>query len=84
MKNQRIEVLATLVEKKDGDYFPIPGRVPTPTQIYELHFDTENGPILLEVSSFEYDVVETGDHGLLVYEGKKLISFADKIKEFHM
>ena len=84
MKNERIEIHATLSEKKDGDYFPIPGRVPQPTQIYELHFDTETGPVILEVSAFEYDVVEVGDHGVLVYEGNKLISFGDKIKEFHM
>lgn len=84
MKDQRKEIPATLVDKKAQDYFPIPGRVPQPVQIYELHFDTKEGHIMLEVSSFEYDVVEIGDSGLLVYEGKKLISFGDIIKEFHM
>lgn len=84
MKNERIEVQATLTNKKDIDYYPIPGRVPQPTQVYELHFDTDTGLVILEVSAFEYEVVEIGDHGTLIYEGHKLISFGNKIKEFYM
>lgn len=80
-KMERKSVLATLVDKQQLSYHPIPGKVPAPTEFYELEFQVEEQVLIFEVSVFEYTVMELGDTGALIYAGNRLISFADKIKE---
>lgn len=82
-KHERKIIYAKLIEKKAADYFPIPGKIPTPEQLYELVFETAEGIFSFEVSVFEYNIVEKGMEGTLVYQGCKLISFADRIKDVH-
>lgn len=84
MQKERITTNALLICKSHSPYYQIPGRVPEPQQIYELCFSTPDGEKTFEVSSWEYDCVEERTKGTLVYEGSKLISFADAIKEYHM
>ena len=69
-------------EKKEDEYFAIPGKVPSPKAFYELIFMTEGGMKTFEVSVFEYNVVDVGMEGTLVFQGYQLLSFGDWIKEF--
>lgn len=84
MQTERKTGTATIINKKSSDYFAIPGRIPDPTVLYELTFETGEGVKTFEVSQIEFNVVDCGDCETLVYEGNELISFGDKIKEFHM
>lgn len=95
---QRIEVMATVLDKTISMYEDISYTRGIPMQVneYEVRFETEDGVILYAcVSQFEYDVVEKGDRGLLVYSPHKqhhkdiqnrinIISFADIIIDFKM
>ena len=42
-------ISAKLIEKKEGEYFAIPGKVPSPKAFYELIFMTEEGMKTFEV-----------------------------------
>lgn len=85
MNKNRKTVQARLVKKLSEDYYPIPGRVPEPTKVYDLLFCLENqADLVCSVSRFEYEVLEEGDQGELVYEGNQIISFANKLHEFHI
>ena len=79
--NNRESLRAKLIDKKENEYFRIPGKIPTPEQIFELIFMTEEGTKTFEVSMFEYNVVEIGMEGLLVFQGYQLISFGKWIKD---
>lgn len=65
-----------------SEYFAVPGKIPTPEDLYELVFMTEKGEKNFEVSVFIYNVVNIGMEGTLVFQGYQLISFGDWIKEF--
>ena len=52
--------------------------------MYELDFMAGGKPISFEVSVFEFQAVEIGMHGLLVYQGYNIISFGSWIKDFKM
>lgn len=87
MKNKKsmMDVTATIINKKTSDYYPIPGKIPTPTDLNEVTFQFENGTQKsFEVSIFEYNVLEIGDCGELIYRGNEIVSFADKIKDFSL
>lgn len=87
MKPRRIEVLAIVKEKRELPYQDIASTkgIPILKPIYEVIFETDQEEILFSLSSFEYDVLEIGEEGRLVYWKKKycneMISFSDKIKE---
>ena len=81
-KFRKESISAKLIEKKEGEYFAIPGKVPSPEAFYELIFMTEVGMKTFEVSVFEYNVVDVGMEGTLVFQGYQLFSFGDWIKEF--
>ena len=74
--------LPGFIIRKEGEYFAIPGKVPSPEAFYELIFMTEEGMKTFEVSVFEYNVVDVGMEGTLVFQGYQLLSFGDWIKEF--
>lgn len=40
-KYRKESISAKLIEKKEGEYFAIPGKVPSPEAFYELIFMTE-------------------------------------------
>ena len=61
---------AKLIEKKCSDYYPMPGNVFEPQKVYELVFLKE-----------EYNVVEVGWEGKLIYQGYELISFGKWIQQ---
>lgn len=86
LKKQEVCVVyAEVINKNAMDYFAIPGRIPSPTDLFEVTFKLEDGSqIIFEVSVYEYNVIEIGDEGILKYQGSKIISFGDKIKEFMM
>ena len=81
-KFRKESISAKLIKKKEGEYFAIPGKVPSPEAFYELIFMTEEGMKTFEVSVFEYNVVNVGMEGTLVFQGCQLLSFGDWIKEF--
>lgn len=81
-KFRKESISAKLIEKKEGEYFAIPGKVPSPEAFFELIFMTEVGMKTFEVSVFEYNVVDVGMEGTLVFQGYQLLSFGDWIKEF--
>ena len=56
--------------------------MPSPEAFYELIFMTEEGMKTFEVSVFEYNVVNVGMEGTLVFQGCQLLSFGDWIKGF--
>lgn len=76
-----VSVDAELVSKRKGEYYAIPGEVPFSNDLCELEFDVGNNHLVFEVSIFEYNVVEEGMVGLLVYQGYELISFGSWIKD---
>ena len=45
---------------------------------------TEEGMKTFEVSVFEYNVVDVGMEGTLLFQGYQLLSFGDWIKEFSL
>lgn len=81
-KYKRESVFAKLIDEKVSEYFAVPGKIPTPEDLYELIFMTEKGEKNFEVSVFIYNVVNIGMEGTLVFQGYQLISFGDWIKEF--
>lgn len=78
-----IRVEATLVNKQTANYNAVEG-LEDPMEMYELDFEANGKIISFEVSIFEYQVVEVGMKGLLVYKGVDLISFGNWIKDFKM
>ena len=81
-KHDIIHLNATLIEKKCSDYYPMPGNIFEPQIIYELVFlKADRLTLTLEVSVFEYNVVEVGYKGELIYQGYELISFGNWIKK---
>lgn len=80
-KTQKFLVMLNLMTL---EYFAIPGKVPSPEDFYELIFMTEEGMKTFEVSVFEYNVVDVGMEGTLVFQGYQLLSFGDWIKEFSL
>ena len=48
-KYRKESISAKLIEKKKGEYFAIPGKVPSPKAFYELIFMTEEGMKTFEV-----------------------------------
>ena len=73
---------AKLIEKKCSDYYPMPGNIFEPQKVYELVFLKEDKlSVSLEVSAFEYNVVEVGWEGKLIYQGYELISFGNWIQQ---
>lgn len=42
-KYRKESISAKLIEKKEDEYFAIPGKVPSPKAFYELIFMTEEG-----------------------------------------
>ena len=76
-KYERNSINATLVKKVESIHYPMPGNMPFHETMYELLFATENGQLNFEVSIFEYNVVQLGNEGILVFEKDKIISFGD-------
>ena len=81
---ERISTEAKLVKKETSDYFAVPGKIPSPETIYEISFQTSNQLLTFQVSLFEYEAVEEGLEGTLIYEGPEIISFGEWIKDFQM
>lgn len=48
-KFRKDSISAKIIEKKEGEYFAIPGKVPSPEAFYELIFMTEEGMKLLKL-----------------------------------
>lgn len=83
-KEQQISVEATLVNKRVTVYNAVEG-LENPMNMYELDFETADGQALsFEVSIFEYQNVERGMKGMLIYKGYDIISFGKWIKDFKM
>lgn len=82
-QKEKISVEATLSQKYESKYFPIPGRIPWPTEMFEIEFSTATGTLNFEVDFITYGNLAEGDQGTLVYQGNDIISFADKIHEFN-
>lgn len=80
-KYEIIKIDATLIDKRKGDYFSLPGSIPSPQSLCELEFKTGERLLTFEVSEFEYNVVDIGMSGELVYQGYELISFGSWIKK---
>ncbi len=76
-----MEIEAVLVDKRSAEFTPVPQLDLSHRNYYELFFKTENGLVSLEVSPFEYSVVDIGMKGHLKYQGTELISFGDRIRE---
>lgn len=73
-------VNARLIQKKNYKYFQNPGYIPSPEDMFEVIFQTEHtNTVALEVSLFEYNVLEEGMSGILVYQGYELLQFRDYI-----
>ena len=73
-------VNARLIQKKNYKYFQNPGYIPSPEDMFEVIFRTEHtNTVTLEVSLFEYNVLEEGMSGILVYQGYELLQFGDYI-----
>lgn len=73
-------VNARLIQKKNYKYFQNPGYIPSPEDMFEVIFRTEHtNTVTLEVSLFEYNVLEEGMSGILVYQGYELLQFGDCI-----
>lgn len=90
MSETRVEGFARLVKKEDIPYVDLAtGRgIPIQKPIFDLIFDCNGEEITCSVSELEYEVVEEGDEGAIVFVRHKhyieLISFADKIKDFKL
>ncbi len=86
MKNKTRKIVdATVIDKRCMDYFPCPGKIPTPVGLYEVDFKTiENEILTFEISEFDYNVLPLGKKALLTYEDQKIVSFGDIIKDFKM
>lgn len=69
-KYRKESISAKLIEKKEDEYFAIPGKVPSPEAFYELIFMTEEGMKTFEVSVFEYNVVDVGMEVIIYVAGK--------------
>lgn len=82
-KRKHVQVKARLNNKAYHRIMQIEFGVPIFYDKYEMTFLIDNKEKTFETSRFENDVVEIGDEGILVYEPYKIISFSDKIKEFH-
>lgn len=80
-KHSKKIVSAKLLQKKESEYYSIPGKDPYPKKIYELEFCIGDSKVIFEVSKFEFDVVEEGMKGKLKYQGYELLSFGNWIKE---
>lgn len=81
----RITIDAIVIDKRRMDYFPCPGKIPTPVGLYEADFKTIDNEILtFEISEFDYNVLPIGEKASLTYENQKIISFGDIIKDFKM
>lgn len=73
-------VNARLIQKKNYKYFQNPGYIPSPEDMFEVIFRTEHtNTVTLEVSLFEYNVLEEGMSGILVYQEYELLQFGDYI-----
>lgn len=82
MSETKIYQHATLIKKEDTEYFPIPGDLPFPSELYDVQFETDTGEILdCTCSMFEFHVLEEGDSGELEIRDHEIVRFANKIKE---
>ena len=73
-------VNARLIQKKNYKYFQNPGYIPSPEDMFEVVFQTEDTDTdTLEVSLFEYNVLKEGMTGELVYQGYELLRLGDYI-----
>lgn len=78
---------AEVVEKKVLPFVDIAGNrgIPVPDPVYQIIMETPEGKMELNVSEFEFEVLEIGDKGCLkagIYKHyNELISFGDKIFE---
>ncbi len=78
----RIETQAEVIEKVESKYFPVPGKMPIPKDLFEIRFkDSEGKVITLEVDYITYHHLDEGDKGRLVYDQMELLAFADKVRE---
>lgn len=90
MNEIRKEGYAKLIKKEDIPYVDLAtGRgIPIQKPIYDLIFDCDGEEIRCSVSELEYEVVEEGEEGPIIFVRHKhyieLICFADKIKDFKM
>lgn len=82
-KAETIRVEATLVNKRVSSYNAVEG-LENPMDMYELDFMADGKPLSFEVSVFEFQAVEIGMQGLLVYQGYNIVSFGSWIKDFKM
>ncbi|MEG0328961.1 MAG: DUF2500 family protein [Longicatena sp.] len=84
-KKEVVSVLAEIVDKQNFDYFAMPGKIPTPEALFEVYFKTEEGNVLQFAVDFScFNVLNMGDKGMLKYYGAEIISFSDKLREFHL
>lgn len=78
-------VLATITDKRNGKYFPYPGKNPIPNDLFEVTFTFEDGQTkTFEVDYITYHHLEVEDQGPLTYDENNIIRFIDKIQPFSM
>lgn len=85
MKQEKLRITshATVIKQAELPYEDIASTkgIPVIKPIYEVTFLSEGKELLFSLSAFEYQVLEVGQAGSLVYEAKKycneLISFTD-------
>lgn len=83
-KPKRISCMAELIEKHIWIHHPSSMGTPLADKEYELCFLLENGKKRsFSVGFMVYELVELHESGMLEYQGAELISFKDKIREFH-
>lgn len=83
---EQLQVTASIVRKAELPFVNLASGkgIPTSEPIYEVEFEAEGKFILFSLSIFEFNQLEIGDSGLLVYDRYKhcneLVSFKDIIK----
>lgn len=82
-KRKRYEVMAKLVDKGYHRVTQLEFGVPIFYDRYEATFSFNGKQKVFEIAQVEYDMLEIGEEGLLIYEPYKVIAFKDKLKEFH-
>lgn len=65
---------ATVIGTSEQSYTPVPGYEPS-RPLYEIQFETPDGPLSFEVSRFAFPLLESGMKGELVWQGPDIISF---------
>ncbi|WP_289184032.1 DUF2500 family protein [uncultured Dubosiella sp.] len=73
-KHPILTVHAKVAAKSEQPYTPVPGYEPS-SPLFEIAFETANGPLAFEVDRYAYPLFEVGMEGELVCQGPEIVSF---------